>query len=84
LSKRIEKASANFLHGSLDAATHSANSERALQVFLSAQLELTRTVSPCELKQTIRCVQYFDAFNASMLSMASMRSNGLNVIRPSQ
>jgi hypothetical protein len=45
LSKRIEKPSANFPHGSLDAATHSANSERVLQVFLSAQLELIDSYS---------------------------------------
>jgi hypothetical protein len=52
LSKRFEKPPVGFLHGALDAAMHSANSVRMSQAFLSAQLELTRTVSPCELKQT--------------------------------
>jgi hypothetical protein len=46
LSKRIEKPSVNFLHGSLDAATHSANSGGDVASFLSPKLELTLTVSP--------------------------------------
>jgi hypothetical protein len=52
LSKRFEKRWPNFCTALLMRRPIQRIVAATPQPFLSAQLELTRTVSPCELKQT--------------------------------